>query len=65
VIHVADLMVMMLAMGTNGEKRPPRLCEEAWASLDLPLSCLAHTAKEVASLLAETEQVFLGEGTSP
>lgn len=62
VIHVADLMVMMLGMGTNGEKRPPQLCEEAWSSLDLPTSCLAHTAKEVAALLADTEKVFLGEG---
>jgi HD-like signal output (HDOD) protein len=64
VIHVADWMVMMLDLGSNGEARPPRFCSEAWALLDLPTSSVAHTGKEVMALLAETERAFMGEGSS-
>lgn len=64
-IHIADLLVLALGLGTNGEARPPRFSPAAWDLLGLPPSCIGNVAEEVTGLLAETERLFLGDEPAP
>jgi putative nucleotidyltransferase with HDIG domain len=60
-IHLADLLVVALDLGSNGEQRLPRLSSDALACVGLPPSALRKVAEEVLSLLGEIESLFLGE----
>lgn len=60
-VHVADVLVAGLALGSNGEARLPRFSTEAWDVLALPPSSLDHAAEETLSLLAEAQRLFLKE----
>jgi HD-like signal output (HDOD) protein len=61
VIHVADLLVLALNLGNNGEVRLPRFNVEAWNLLGLPPAILGQIADEVLAMVAETERLFLDE----
>ncbi len=61
VVHIADLLVAALALGSNGEVGLPRFCGEAWDVLALPPSDLGRVAEEVLRLLEETLQLFTEE----
>jgi HD-like signal output (HDOD) protein len=61
VVHIADLLVAALGLGSNGEAGLPRFCTEAWDVVALPLSDLDRAAENVVSLIEETLQVFIEE----
>jgi hypothetical protein len=58
VVHIADLLVAALALGSNGEVGLPRFCGEAWDVVALPPSDLGRVAEDVLSLLEETLRLF-------
>lgn len=58
VVHIADLLVTALALGSNGEIGLPRFCGEAWDVVALPPSDLGRVAENVLSLLEETLRLF-------
>jgi len=58
-IHLADLLVAALALGSNGEVGWPRFCPEAWEVLGLPLPSLGRVAEEVLSLIEEALHLFM------
>jgi hypothetical protein len=60
-VHVADVLVLSLGFGTNGELRAPRLNIPAWDSLGLAPACLAQVATDLTGLLAEAQKLFLTE----
>jgi HD-like signal output (HDOD) protein len=60
-IHLADLLVMALGLGSNGEATLPRFSVEAWDLLGLPAGSLERTAEEVLALIGEAQRLFLGE----
>jgi putative nucleotidyltransferase with HDIG domain len=61
IVHLADLLVAALALGSNGEATLPRFCPEAWKVLDLPPSCLGRVAEEALGLVEETLRLFSGD----
>jgi len=61
VVHIADLLVMALALGGNGETGLPRFCAEAWDLVALPPSDLGRVAEDVLSLLEKTLSLFTEE----
>jgi len=64
VVHLADLLVVALNLGSNGEARPPRFCVKAWDLLGIEPSSLWRVAEETISLLSEAQRAFLGEDAS-
>ena len=60
-VHVADVLVLSLGLGTNGELRAPQLNVLAWDSLGLAPTCLQQVATDMTGLLAEAEKLFLTE----
>jgi HD-like signal output (HDOD) protein len=60
-VHVADVLVLSMGLGSNGELRAPRLNIPAWESLGLPPTCLPQVATDVTGLLAEAQKLFLTE----
>jgi len=65
VVWLADLLVMALQVGSNGEARPPRFNAEIWELIGIAPGALQAVADEVVRLLAETQRMFLGEDASP
>ena len=61
VVHIADLLVAALALGSNGEIGLPRFCGEAWDVVALPPSDLGRVAEDALSLLEETLRLFTEE----
>ncbi len=61
VVHIADLLVTALTLGTNGESFLPRFCAEAWDLVGQPPSVLGQVAEEVLSLLQEAMSLFMKE----
>jgi hypothetical protein len=61
IVHIADLLVMALALGGNGETGLPRFCAEAWDLVALPPSDLGRVAEDVLSLLEKTLSLFTEE----
>lgn len=60
-VWLADLLVMALQAGSNGEVRPPRFNAEIWELIGIAPGVLQGVADEVVRLLAETQRMFLGE----
>jgi HD-like signal output (HDOD) protein len=60
-IHLADLMVSALALGSNGEIGLPRFCVDAWDLVGLSPSCLGRIAEDVLGLVDEAVRVFMKE----
>jgi putative nucleotidyltransferase with HDIG domain len=60
VIHLADLLVQALDLGTNGEQRLSRIGPDAWERVGLKSGALDIVADEVLALLGEVQNLFLG-----
>jgi putative nucleotidyltransferase with HDIG domain len=58
VVHLADLLVAALALGSNGEVGWPRFCAEAWGVVGLQLSDLGRVAEDVLGLIGEALRLF-------
>lgn len=56
VVHLADILVRALAIGSGGDKRIPRLNEEAWAKLNLKEQDLQPILKAIE---AEVEKATI------
>ena len=61
VVHLADLLVQTLDLGSNGECRLSRLSADASDKVGLPPGALQAVADEVLSMLGEIQNLFLGE----
>ena len=61
VVHLADLLVQALDLGTNGEQRLSRLSPDAREKVGISPGALHGVADEVLSLLGEIQDLFLGE----
>jgi putative nucleotidyltransferase with HDIG domain len=61
VIHLADLLVQSLDLGSNGELRLSRICPDAWEQVGLKPGGLEIVADEVLALLGEVQTLFLGD----
>ena len=61
IIHLADLLVQALDLGSNGERRLPRISPDARDLAGLQPGALECVADEVLSLLGEIQSLFLGE----
>jgi putative nucleotidyltransferase with HDIG domain len=64
VIHLADLLVQSLDLGSNGEQRLSRLSPGIRDRVGLPPGSLATVADEVLSLLGGIQSLFLDEATA-
>jgi HD-like signal output (HDOD) protein len=60
VVHVADVLVNALGIGTSGERLIPPLNPKAWESLDLPVSCFEALVNQTANHL-DTMEFLLQE----
>jgi hypothetical protein len=61
VVHISDLLVMALGLGSNGEVRLPHFSDAAWKLIGLAPDCLGQVAEEVVSHIEEAEQMFVGD----
>jgi putative nucleotidyltransferase with HDIG domain len=61
VVHLADLLVLALGLGSNGEVRLPRFSADAWKTMGLPEDCFGQVADDVTSRLEEAERMFVGD----
>jgi HD-like signal output (HDOD) protein len=51
IVHVADVLVNALGIGTSGERLVPPLNAQAWAALELPASCFEVVTKQSVNQL--------------
>jgi HD-like signal output (HDOD) protein len=51
IVHVADVLVNALGIGTSGERLVPPLNAQAWAALELSTSCFEVVAKQAVNQL--------------
>lgn len=58
-VHVADVVVNAMGLGSSGERFVPPLQLKAWERLALPLSVLETTLEQVDEQIHEVEQAFL------
>ena len=61
VVHLSDLLVQTLDLGSNGEMRLPRLSPDAREIAGLAPGALELVSDEVLSLLGEIQSLFLGD----
>jgi putative nucleotidyltransferase with HDIG domain len=61
VIHLADLLVQSLDLGSNGEMRLPRLNPDARERVGLAPGGIERVSDEVLALLGEIQALFLGD----
>lgn len=59
VLHVADMMIHALQLGTSGESHVPPLDVKAWEALGLAPSILATVINLLDNQLADAQQMFL------
>jgi len=65
VVHLADLLVQTLDLGSNGEMRLPRLSPDARERAGLAPGALGRVSEEVLALLGEIQTLFLGDDPRP
>jgi putative nucleotidyltransferase with HDIG domain len=58
IVHIADLLVSALGLGSNGELEGPRFCAEAWEMVGLPPTSLGPVAEETVNLVEEALRLF-------
>jgi HD-like signal output (HDOD) protein len=58
IVHVADILVNALGIGTSGERLVPPLSAKAWEALDLPPSCIEILVKQAVNQLQSMEFLF-------
>ena len=61
IVHVADILVNALGIGTSGERLVPPLSPSAWESLELPASCFDMVVKQLIHHL-NTLEFMLQDG---
>ena len=61
VVHLADLLVQAMDLGSNGEQRLSRVSADIRECVGLPPGALASVADEVLSLLGGIQSLFLDE----
>ncbi len=59
IIHLADMMVNALELGSSGERLVPPLSAQAWEALELPPGVIAQIALQVNCQVEEILQFFL------
>lgn len=62
IVHVADLLVNALGIGTSGERLVPPLAARAWDTLELPPSCFEVVIHQMAHQLDTLEFLLPGNG---
>ncbi len=62
IVHVADLLVNALGIGTSGERLVPPLAARAWQALDLSPSCFEVVIHQMANQLDTLEFLLPGNG---
>jgi len=55
IVHVADILVNALGIGTSGERLVPPLSVKAWEALELPASCFEVVVKQAVNQLNTME----------
>jgi HD-like signal output (HDOD) protein len=55
IVHVADIVVNALGIGTSGERWVPPLSMQAWESLELPTSCIELVVKQAVNQIHTME----------
>jgi HD-like signal output (HDOD) protein len=55
IVHVADILVNALGIGTSGERLVPPLSAKAWDALELPTSCFEVVVKQAVNQLNTME----------
>lgn len=61
VVHVADIVATAMYFGNSGEYYVPPLVEEAWETIDLPISILSPTVTQAAQLLQSIVDFYMPE----
>jgi putative nucleotidyltransferase with HDIG domain len=61
IVHLADLLVQALDLGSNGEQRLSRISPDVRERAGLLPGALDAVAEEVIALLGEIQNLFLGE----
>lgn len=61
IVHLADLLVQTLDLGSNGEQRLSRISPDVLERVGLQPGTLDAVADEVLSLLGEIQNLFLGD----
>ena len=63
IVHIADVLVQALDLGSNGEQRLSRISPDVRERAGLPAGTLTVVADEVVATLADIERAFLGDMT--
>jgi HD-like signal output (HDOD) protein len=61
IIHIADIIVHGMQLGTSGEHRIPPLDSNAWDLIGLPNSILSPAMDQIEREVAEIQQVIFGK----
>lgn len=61
IVLTADWLAHGMELGTSGERYMPRYPAEAWDALDIPLSCLSETAKQMQYQVEQVLRFFLSD----
>jgi len=61
IVHIADLLVQTLDLGSNGEQRLSRISPEVRERAGIPAGTLTVVADEVIATLTDIERAFLGD----
>ncbi len=61
IVHIADLMVNALGIGSSGERFTPPLDPAAWELVGLPVSILGPSIKQLDNQLNEIIQFFFAD----
>jgi len=59
VVHMANLLVHAMQIGTSGEDIPPVFCEQAWEKLELSVEMIPSICEEIDRQFLEIERIFL------
>jgi HD-like signal output (HDOD) protein len=61
IMITADWLAHGMELGTSGERYMPRYPASAWELLDIPLSCLSETAKQMQHQVDQVLRFFLND----
>ncbi len=62
IVHVADVIVNAMQLGSSGEHRVPTLNPKAWERLNLGVEVLEPVLDRVDTQISDVEGAFLGHG---
>lgn len=62
IVHIADLMINALGIGSSGEHLVPAIDPQAWELLSLPTSILGSTITELDNQINEVTRLLFLEG---